>query len=84
MNFLIGELRNETNSIDCFIEILSFIEYLIRIWIQTEKEGKNYKILFDCVESGMLDDFEFHENNMVSNIIIRMKELFFAQKFKNN
>lgn len=84
LNFLIGELRNETNSIDCLIEILSFIEYLIRIWIQTEKEGKNCKILFDCVESGMLDDFEFHENNMVSNIIIRMKELFFAQKFKNN
>ena len=79
LNFLIAELRNETNSIDCFIEILSFIEYLIRIWIQTEKEGKNYKILFDCVASGMLDDFEFHENNMVSNIIIRMKELFCSE-----
>ena len=74
INVLFEELRNNENNLDGIIDILSLIEYLMKV---QNNENNYYIVIISRLENGILDQLEYHSNNMICNIVFRIKELFY-------
>lgn len=76
MSYFISQLNKDENDLNFIIELLSLMEYLIQISFNESKyDNPYYLVLIKSIENGVLDHYEYHLNNMISNIVLRTKEL---------